>query len=87
MSISLNSNANNNIAKFKEQQSGVITNPESKFDVVVMPTNEEYMILKDTLDISQSLETNNRLKKVRKYEIVCMGGYCDFRGKVCFRVY
>lgn len=66
MSISLNSDANNNIAKFKEQQSGVITNPESKFDVVVMPTNEEYMVLKDTLDISKSLETNNQLKKVRK---------------------
>ena len=66
MSISLNSDANNNIAKFKEQQFGVITNPESKFDVMVMPTNEEYMILKDTLDISKSLETNNQLKKVRK---------------------
>lgn len=66
MSITLNKEANDNIAKFKNRQAGIITTPDSKCDVIVMPTNEEYMILKDTLDISKSLEDGKQLKKVRR---------------------
>lgn len=66
MSITLNKEANDNIAKFKDIQSEIITTPNSKCDVIVMPTNEEYMILKDTLDISKSLEDGKQLRKVRR---------------------
>ena len=63
MNIKLNEEANNNIAKFKEIKSGVITTKDSSFDVYVMPTNEEYMILKDTVDISLN-QNKGRARKL-----------------------
>ena len=57
MNIELDAETNNKIAKFKETQSGIISTPESNFKVMVIPTNEEYMILKDTFELSQQVNS------------------------------
>lgn len=62
MGIVLDKDANNNISKNKLNQSGFISKPESKTKVIVLPTNEEYMILKDTYNLSQQLNENNYQK-------------------------
>jgi len=64
MNIKLNSKSNDNIARFKEQQSGVISTEDSKFKVMVVPTNEEYMILKDTYDVINKTNNNNKIYKL-----------------------
>lgn len=64
MNIKLNSESNDNIARFKEQQSGVISTEDSKFKVMVVPTNEEYMILKDTYDVINKTNNNNKIYKL-----------------------
>ena len=51
--VSLNKETNDNIARFKEFQTGCISGDDSKFDILVVPTNEEYMILKDTYDLTE----------------------------------
>lgn len=51
--IKLNKEENDNIAKFKKNQCGVITSNDSKIKAMVIPTNEEYMILKDTYELSK----------------------------------
>lgn len=66
LNIKLDENSNNNIAKFKERQSGVISTPDSKINVVVIPTNEEYMILKDTYEISKLVKENSHVKVLTK---------------------
>ena len=63
MGIKLNKEVNDNIAKFKENQSGIITTEDSKVKVIVIPTNEEYMILKDTYNLSKNLEKQKTLRK------------------------
>jgi len=60
MNIKLNKEANDNIARFKENQFGVISTDDSKFKVIVVPTNEEAMILKDTYEI-----VNRKLSKIK----------------------
>ena len=59
LNIELNEDVNNNIARFKEKQSGIISTSDSKTRVFVIPTDEEYMILKDTYEISKINEKNN----------------------------
>ena len=54
MGIKLNKEVNDNIAKFKQNQSGIITTEDSKIKVMVIPTDEEYMILKDTFNLSKN---------------------------------
>ena len=66
LNIKLDENSNNSIAKFKEKQSGVISTPDSKINVVVIPTNEEYMILKDTYEISKIVKENSHVKVLTK---------------------
>lgn len=66
LNIKLDENSNNNISKFKERQSGVISTPDSKINVVVIPTNEEYMILKDTYEISKLVKENLHVKVLTK---------------------
>ena len=44
MNIKINDNVNNNIARFKDNQCGVISTDDSAFKVLVVPTNEEYML-------------------------------------------
>ena len=48
MNIVLDEEANNNIAKFKDQKSGVITTADSKISAYVEPTDEEIVIVRDT---------------------------------------
>ena len=66
LSIKLDENTNNKIAKFKENQSGVISTPDSKIGVYVIPTDEEYMILKDTYEISKITKEKNPVKVLTK---------------------
>ena len=64
LNINLNVEENDKIAKFKDKQEGIITTSDSKFPVYVIPTNEEYMILKDTKRL-----TKENIKKLRKGNI------------------
>ena len=48
MNIVLDEEANNNIAKFKDQKSGAITTADSKITAYVEPTDEEIVIVRDT---------------------------------------
>lgn len=59
LGIKLDSEKNNSIASYKETKEGKITTDDSKIDVLVIPTNEEYMILKDTYDLA-----NQKVKKL-----------------------
>lgn len=58
MGIEVNKETNDNIAKFKKYQTGEITTSNSKVKVLVIPTDEEKMILKDTYKISKKLIDN-----------------------------
>lgn len=66
LDIKLDKEANSNIARFKENQSGLISTNDSKIKVFVIPTNEEYMILKDTYEISQKAKSNEFVKELKK---------------------
>ena len=60
LGIELDKEANDSIAKFKEKTSGIISTPNSKIKVMVIPTNEEYMILKDTYELSEKKYIKSR---------------------------
>ncbi len=65
LNIELDQEANNSIARFKEKQSGMITTEDSKIKVMVIPTNEEYMILKDTYDMAnKKIEKSSKVKNL-----------------------
>ena len=51
--IIINKEENNKIAKFLEKTSGLISSNDSSIPVYVVPTNEELMIIKDTIRISK----------------------------------
>jgi len=63
MGIKINKESNDNIAKFKEYQSGIISDEDSKIKVMVIPTNEEYMILKDTYRLSNLEKKKTKILK------------------------
>ena len=65
LNIELDKEANNNRAKLKTAEGGIISTPNSKIKVLVIPTNEEYMILKDTFELSEKVnkETYARVRK------------------------
>ena len=63
MGIYLNKDFNDTIASFKQNKSGLISSIGSKHDVLVVPTDEEYMILKDTYDIIKDLNKSYVIKK------------------------
>ena len=48
LGIFANEEANNSIAGFKDINEGIISSDDSKIPVMVVPTNEEIMIVKDT---------------------------------------
>jgi len=52
LGITLNADMNDKIAGFKEIHEGIVTDPSSKINVMVLPTNEEIMIVKDTFNIA-----------------------------------
>ena len=56
--VKLNEQKNEAIAGFKEEHSGTITTEDSQLPIIVTPTNEELMILKDTKRIVQDKESN-----------------------------
>lgn len=56
--VILDEERNEKIAGFKEEHSGTITTEDSQLPIIVMPTNEELMILKDTKRIVQEKESN-----------------------------
>ena len=51
LGITINSDMNEKIAGFKDLHEGIITGPDSSINIMVLPTNEEVMIVKDTFDI------------------------------------
>lgn len=65
MNIKLDEDKNNDIARFKNEQSGIITTSDSNIPVYVIPTNEEIMILRDTYNISKNLK-NNKQKYLKR---------------------
>ncbi len=62
LGIKLNKEMNDNIAKFKKYQTGVITTDDSKLKVMVISTNEEYIILEDTYKLSKSINQKKLYK-------------------------
>lgn len=65
LDIRLDKEANDNIARFKENQSGIISTNDSSIKVLVIPTNEEYMILKDTYEISKKIKNKEYIKRLK----------------------
>ena len=51
LGITIDEEANNSIASYKDQTEGKISGDDSKVDVYVYPTNEELMIIKDTYEL------------------------------------
>ncbi len=51
LGVTLNEEMNDKIAGFKEIHEGIITDPYSKINIMVLPTDEEIMIVKDTFNI------------------------------------
>ncbi|MBQ3020918.1 MAG: acetate kinase [Bacilli bacterium] len=70
LNIKLNKEMNDNISRRSAYQGGKISTPDSSIEVLVLPTNEEYMILKDTYEISKKIEekiqeeTNKKVLKL-----------------------
>ena len=54
LGIILDEEANDNIAKFRSNKSGIATTADSKVPVYVEPTDEESVILMDTYNISKN---------------------------------
>ncbi len=52
LGITLNEEMNDKIAGFKDIHEGIVSGPTSKINVMVLPTNEEIMIVKDTFNIA-----------------------------------
>ena len=63
LGITFDKEMNDSIASFKEVHEGPISTEDSKIPVLVIPTNEEVMILKDTYKISKKLE-REKVKKI-----------------------
>ena len=55
LGIILDEEANDNIAKFRSNKSGIATTADSKVTVYVEPTDEESVILMDTYNISKNV--------------------------------
>ena len=56
MGVSIDTEVNSQIGGANPTKSGIISKEGSRVDVIVMPTNEEYMILRDTYDICNKTE-------------------------------
>ena len=63
MRILLDEKENDKISRGKEKTSGIISTDSSSFEVVVVPTNEEFMILKDTYDIANKYYIEQKEKQ------------------------
>lgn len=54
--IELDQETNNHVARFLDHSSGIISTKDSKFPVMVVPTNEEIMIARDTYNLTNKKE-------------------------------
>lgn len=52
LGITLNEDMNDKIASFKDIHEGLVSDADSRINVMVLPTNEEIMIVKDTFDLA-----------------------------------
>lgn len=52
LGVTINEEMNDKIASFKEIHEGIISDPYSKINVMVLPTDEEIMIVKDTFAVA-----------------------------------
>ena len=64
MNIEFDALENQKIGRGKEKTTGLISSNSSLIACLVVPTNEEYMILKDTYEISQLMDKNDEYKRV-----------------------
>lgn len=64
LGVNLNSDMNDKIASFKDIHEGIISGSDSKINVMVLPTDEEIMIVKDTFNIAINKE-NKMTSKTR----------------------
>jgi len=64
MNIEFDALENQKIGRGKEKTTGLISSNSSLIDCLVVPTNEEYMILKDTYEISQMMDKFDEYKRV-----------------------
>jgi len=62
----LDKEKNDNIAKFKQNQEGAITTSDSKIEVLVIPTDEEVMILTDTYNLIQNAKQKESFTNIKK---------------------
>ena len=51
LGLTVNDEENDKIASFKEVSEGTISGDDSKVRIMVIPTNEEIMIVKDTYEL------------------------------------
>ena len=65
--VGLNKEENECIAKARTKREGKISTDDSSFDIFVIPTDEEYIILKDTVDLVK--KTKNIDTKVLNYKM------------------
>ncbi len=63
LGVKIDENMNNKIAGFKDIHEGIISEVGSSFDCLVIPTNEEYMILNDTYNIIKDRKNVRVLEK------------------------
>jgi len=63
LGVKFDENMNNKIAGFKDIHEGIISEVGSSFDCLVIPTNEEYMILNDTYNIIKDRKNVRVLEK------------------------
>jgi len=61
LGVKLDQDLNNSTASFKERKEGEINTQDSNIKVLVVPTNEELMILKDTKRIIEEKEYENSI--------------------------
>lgn len=66
MNIKLDKEANSNVVKLKDKQGGIISTVDSKTKVLVIPTDEEYMILKDTFELSKKVKKDTFTRTLKR---------------------
>ena len=64
LSVKIDNDIHNEVSKNKNYNDGVISSSDSKFQILVVPTNEEVMIVRDTYSlINKEKEVNKVYKK------------------------
>jgi len=66
LNVKLNVAANESIARFRSNTGGIISTDDSEFEILVIPTDEESMILKDTIEISKKVKEDTFTRSLKK---------------------